>query len=87
MTVSQHRGWPNLSLPAPPPVNPIAQAAPNHSPVQSPHARKRLKNNATMPLIKENPLLSPPHPPMARFCRPGGIPPTSADHVTYHFCI
>jgi hypothetical protein len=29
--VSQHRGWPNLSLPAPPPVNQIVQDAPIHS--------------------------------------------------------
>jgi hypothetical protein len=45
-TVSQHRGWPNLSLPAPPPINQIVQAAPVHSPVQSSHARKRLKTEA-----------------------------------------
>jgi hypothetical protein len=35
-----------LSLPAPPPVNQIVQAAPVHSPVQSSHARKRLKTEA-----------------------------------------
>jgi hypothetical protein len=29
-TVSQHRGWPNLSLPAPSPINQIFQAAPVH---------------------------------------------------------
>jgi hypothetical protein len=45
-TVSQHRGWPNLSLPAPPPINQIVQAAPVHSPVQSSHASKRLKTEA-----------------------------------------
>jgi hypothetical protein len=40
-TVSHHRGWPNLSLPPPPPpVNPNAQISPAHSPVQSSHARK-----------------------------------------------
>jgi hypothetical protein len=44
LVVSQHHGWPNLSLPAPPPsVNQIFQAAPAHSPVQSSHVRKRLK--------------------------------------------
>jgi hypothetical protein len=37
---------PNLSLPAPPPVNQIVQAAPTHSPLQSSHARKRLKTEA-----------------------------------------
>jgi hypothetical protein len=31
--VSQHRGWPNFSLPAPPPINLIVQDAPVHSPV------------------------------------------------------
>ena len=37
-TISQHRGWPNLSLPAsPPPVNPIVQATPAHSSVQYSH--------------------------------------------------
>jgi hypothetical protein len=46
-TVSQHHGWPNLSLPAPPPpVNEIVQDAPAHSPVQSSHARKMLKTEA-----------------------------------------
>jgi hypothetical protein len=64
-TVSQHRGWPNLSLPAPPPpVNPIVQASPAHSPVQSSHASKRLKMKPTMHLIKEKLLLPPPLPQM-----------------------
>jgi hypothetical protein len=45
-TVSQYCGWPNLSLPAPPLVNQIVQAAPVHSPVQSSHASKRLKTEA-----------------------------------------
>jgi hypothetical protein len=44
--VSKHRGWPNLSLPAPPPNNRIFQAAPVHSPIQSSHASKRLKTKA-----------------------------------------
>jgi hypothetical protein len=45
--VSQHRGLPNLSLPAPPPpVNPNVQISPAHSPVQSSHASKRLKTEA-----------------------------------------
>jgi hypothetical protein len=47
LTVSQHRGWPNLSLPAPPPpVNQIVQVAPAHSPIQSSHTRKRLKTKS-----------------------------------------
>jgi hypothetical protein len=46
-TISQHHGWPNLSLPAPPPlVNQIVQVSPTHSPVQSSHAIKRLKIEA-----------------------------------------
>jgi hypothetical protein len=47
LTVSQHRGWPNLSLPTPPRlVNPIVQISPAHSPVQSSHASKRLKTES-----------------------------------------
>jgi hypothetical protein len=42
-TVSQHHGWPNLSLPAPPPVNQIVQDSPVHPLVQYSHVRKRLK--------------------------------------------
>jgi hypothetical protein len=46
-TVSQHCGWPNLSLLAPPlPVNPIFQASPTHSPIKSSHASNRLKIEA-----------------------------------------
>jgi hypothetical protein len=45
-TVSQHRGWPNLSLSAPPSINQIFQDTPVHSPIQSSHARKRLKMEA-----------------------------------------
>jgi hypothetical protein len=45
-TVSQHRGWPILSLPAPPPINQIVQVALLHSPVQSSHGSKRLKTKA-----------------------------------------
>jgi hypothetical protein len=45
-TVSQHRGWPNLSLPASLPISRIFQASLSHSPVQSSHARKRLKTEA-----------------------------------------
>jgi hypothetical protein len=45
LTVSHHRGWPNLSLPPPPPVNPNVQIALVHSPIQSSHASKRLKTD------------------------------------------
>jgi hypothetical protein len=45
-TISQHRGWPNISLLAPPHVNQNFQVAPTHSPVQSSHASKRLKIEA-----------------------------------------
>jgi hypothetical protein len=46
LTVSQHPGWPNLSLPVPPPINQIFQDDPVHSPIQSSHASKRLKTEA-----------------------------------------
>ena len=45
-TLSQHRGWPNLSLPAPPPIKQIFKDAPVHSPIQYSHASKRLKIEA-----------------------------------------
>jgi hypothetical protein len=61
-TVSQHRGWPNLSLPAPPPINPIVQAAHVHSPVQSSHARKRLKTEAHHAVDKGKSTATPSSP-------------------------
>jgi hypothetical protein len=61
-TVSQDRGWPNLSLPSPPPVNQIVQAAPVHSPVQSSHARKRLKTKAHHAPNKGKSIVAPSSP-------------------------
>jgi hypothetical protein len=53
---SQHCGWPNLNFPSPPPLNPIFQATPNHSPMQSSHASKRLKTEAApMPAAPSSP--------------------------------
>jgi hypothetical protein len=46
LEVSQHREWPNLSLPSPLPNNQIVQEAPTYSLVQSSHASKRLKIEA-----------------------------------------
>jgi hypothetical protein len=60
-TISQHRGWPNLSLPAPPPNNQIFQASP-HSPVQSSHASKTLKTEAHHALDKGK-VVAPPSSP------------------------
>jgi hypothetical protein len=62
LSVSQHRGWPNLSLPDPPPINKIIQAAPVHSPVQSSHAIKRLKIKARHALDKGKTTSSPSSP-------------------------
>jgi hypothetical protein len=59
--VSQHRGWPNLSLPSPLPINPIVQASP-HSPVQSSHAKKRLKIEAHHALDKGKFIATPSSP-------------------------
>jgi hypothetical protein len=61
-TVSQHCGWPNLSLPTPPPVNQISQASLVHSPVQSSHARKRLKIEAHHAPDKGKAISSPSSP-------------------------
>jgi hypothetical protein len=62
LTVSQHHGWPNLTLPTPPPLNPIFQAAPNHSPVQSSHARKRLNIESHHEFDKGKAIASPSSP-------------------------
>jgi hypothetical protein len=61
-TVSQHCGCPNLSLPAPPPVNQISQATPVHSLVQSSHASKRLKIEAHHAPNKGKSTVSPSSP-------------------------
>jgi hypothetical protein len=61
-TVSQHHGWPNLSLPTPPPVNQIVQDALVHSPVQSSHARKRLKTEAHHASDKGKAIVAPSSP-------------------------
>jgi hypothetical protein len=58
-TVSQHHGWPNLSLPPPLLVNPISQAAPDHSLVKSSHASKRLKTEAQHALDKGKSIIAP----------------------------
>jgi hypothetical protein len=62
LTVSQHRGWPNLSLPAPSPINHIAQDAPVHSPFWSSHASKKLKTNAHHALDKGKTIVAPSSP-------------------------
>jgi hypothetical protein len=62
-TTSQHRGWPNLSLPAPPPPsNQIFQAAHAHSPVQSFHASNMLKTEAHHALDKGSVVAAPSSP-------------------------
>ena len=61
-TVSQHRGWPNLSLPSRPPINLIVQDAPVHSPVQFSHASKKLKTEAHHALDKGKAIISPSSP-------------------------
>ena len=64
-TVFQHHGWPNLSLPAPPPlVNPIVQFSPAHSPIQSSHIRNMLKTKAHHAPNKGKVVVAPPLPQM-----------------------
>jgi hypothetical protein len=60
--VSQHHGWPNLSLPPPPPNNQIVQAAPDHSPVKSSNASKRLKTEAHHAMDKGKATVAPSSP-------------------------
>jgi hypothetical protein len=45
LTVSHHRGWPTMSFPLPPPVNPKVQIVRADSPVQYSHASKRLNTD------------------------------------------
>jgi hypothetical protein len=61
-TVSQHRGWPNLTLPAPPTFNPIVQDAPNHSPVQSFYTSKILNTEAHYAFDKGKSIATPSSP-------------------------
>jgi hypothetical protein len=61
-TISQHRGWSNLSLPAPPPINQIVQDAPIHSLVHSSHASKSLKIEAHHAPDKGIVIVSPSSP-------------------------
>jgi len=60
--VSQHHGWPKLTFPSPPTLNPISQDAPNHSPMQSSHARKRLKTKAHYAPSKGKVFVAPSSP-------------------------
>jgi hypothetical protein len=60
--LSQHHSWPNLTLPAPPPLNPIVQTIPNNSSVKSCHASKRLKTEANHAFDKEKSIASPSSP-------------------------
>jgi hypothetical protein len=62
LTISQHCGWPNCSLPAPPLINQIFQAAPAHSSIQSSHANKRLKTEAHHAPDKGKVIVSPCSP-------------------------
>jgi hypothetical protein len=48
--VSHHRGWPIVSLPLPPPINPNVQIAHVVSPIQSSHASERLKIDIPQPV-------------------------------------
>jgi hypothetical protein len=61
-TVSQHHGWPNLSLPTPLPNNQIVQVSPGHSPMQSSHASKILKIEAHHALDKGKSIVAPSSP-------------------------
>jgi hypothetical protein len=51
-----------LVFPAPPPLNPIVQPAPNHFPVKSSHASKGLKTDAHHALDKGKSIAAPSSP-------------------------
>ena len=48
--VSHHHGWPNMSLPLPPPINPNVHISHVDSPIQSSHVSKRLKIDVPQPV-------------------------------------
>jgi hypothetical protein len=62
LVVSHHLGWPNSSLPPPPPVNPNVQISLMHSPVQSSHASKMLKTDVPHVQYKIKVVSSPSSP-------------------------
>jgi hypothetical protein len=63
LPVSHHRGWPTMSLPLPPPVNPNVQIARVDSPVQSSHVSKRLKIDIPQPMQDKGKAISSPSSP------------------------
>jgi hypothetical protein len=62
LTISHHRGWPNMSFPLPPPVNPNVHISRDDSPFQSSHASKRLKTNVPHVQDKGKAVASPSSP-------------------------
>jgi hypothetical protein len=60
--VSHHRGWPNLSLPPIPRINPNVQITSVHSPIKSSHAIKRIKTDVPHVKDKGNVVASPSSP-------------------------
>jgi hypothetical protein len=63
MYVSHHRGWPTMSLPLPPPINPNVHIARVNSLVQSSHASKRLKIGIPQPMQDKGKSVSSPSSP------------------------
>jgi hypothetical protein len=62
LVVSHHHGWPNMSLPLPPPVNPNVHIVCVDSHVQSSHSSKKLKINVPRVQIKGKSAASPSSP-------------------------
>ena len=62
-TVSHRRGWPNMPLPLPPPVNPNVQIVRVDSPIQSSHASKRLKTDIPQPMQDKGKVVASPSSP------------------------
>jgi hypothetical protein len=61
--VSHHRGWPTMSFPFPPPVNPNVHISHVVSPVQSSHASKRLKTDIPQPVQDKGKAVASPSSP------------------------
>jgi hypothetical protein len=61
--ISHHHGWPTMSFPLPPPINPNAHISRVVLPVQSSHASKRLKNDILQHVQDKGKAVASPYSP------------------------
>jgi hypothetical protein len=59
--VSHHLGWPNMTLPLPPPINPNVHITHVDFPIQSSYASKRLKTDSPQPMQDKGKAVASPY--------------------------